>query len=67
MATRLAFALGVLSILAIGISGLALNDIGHGDGGPAEWRALQVSFALIVLFQVTALTMLLRMIRDRRA
>lgn len=63
MAVRLSFGLGVLSVLAVGVSHLALTDISHGTGGPAEWRALQVSFAMIIAFQLAALTTLWRIMR----
>ena len=63
MAVRLSFGLGVLSVLAVGVSHLALTDISHGAGGPAEWRALQVSFALIFSFQLSALMTLWRIMR----
>ena len=63
MAARLSFGLGLLSVVAVGLSLLALNDIGHGDGGPAEWRALRVTFGLIMAFQLSALITLWRIIR----
>ena len=65
MAIRLSFGLGVLSVVAVGVSHLALVDIAHGAGGPAEWRALQGAFALIMAFQLSALLTLWRMIRSR--
>ncbi len=64
-AVRLSFGLGLLSLLAVGISHLALTDISHGAGGTAEWRALQVSFAVIVAFQVSALMTLWRIMRAK--
>jgi hypothetical protein len=63
MAVRLSLGLGVLSVLAVGVSDLALTDIAHGAGGSAEWRALQVSFAMIIAFQLAALTTLWRIMR----
>jgi hypothetical protein len=56
----LSLALGVLSVVAVGVSHLALTDISHGTGGVAEWRALQFSFLVIIAFQVSALTTLWR-------
>jgi hypothetical protein len=53
----------MLSVLAVGVSHLALTDISHGAGGTAEWRALQVSFAMIIAFQLSALTTLWRIMR----
>lgn len=66
MATRLIFGLGIVSVLAVGVSFLALNDIAHGAGGSAEWNALRVTFALILLFQLAALTTLWRLMRPSR-
>jgi hypothetical protein len=63
---RLSFCLGVLSVLAVAASHLALTDISHGQGGTAEWRALQVSFIVIVAFQVSALVTLWRLMRRDR-
>jgi hypothetical protein len=63
MAVRLSFGLGVLSVVAVGISHLALTDIYHDAGGLAEWRALQVSFAVIIAFQLSALITLWRTMR----
>lgn len=53
-------------MLAVGVAHLALTDIAHGSGGPAEWRALQVSFVLIIAFQLSALTTLWRRMRGSR-
>jgi hypothetical protein len=67
MAVRLSFWLGMLSVAAVGVSHLALTDISHGAGGLPEWRALQVSFAIIIAFQLSALMTLWRIMRvDRR-
>jgi hypothetical protein len=60
---RLSFWLGVLSLIAVAISHLALTDISHGQGGTAEWRALQISFLVIAVFQVSALATLWRLMR----
>ena len=66
MAVRLSFGLGIVSLFAVGVSLLALNDIGHSDGGLAEWRALRVTFAIIIAFQVSALITLWRIMRPDR-
>jgi hypothetical protein len=66
VSVRVSFGLGLLSVVAVGVSHLALTDIAHGEGGFAEWRALQVSFAMIIAFQVSALLTLWRIMRDRR-
>ena len=62
---RLSFWIGLLSLAAVGVSHLALTDISHGDGGLLEWRALQVSFAAILLFQAFALVTFWRIMRGR--
>ena len=54
----------VLSVVAVVVSHLALTDISHGAGGSAEWQALQVSFALIIAFQLSALVTLWGIIRS---
>jgi hypothetical protein len=63
MGVRLSFWLGVLSVLAVGVSHLALTDISHGAGGLPEWRALRGSFAIIIAFQLSALITLWRIMR----
>jgi hypothetical protein len=63
-AVRLSFGLGILSVLAVVASHLALTDIAHGEGGVAEWRALQVSLLIIALFQASALTTFWRILQN---
>jgi hypothetical protein len=63
IAVRLSLWLGIVSVVAVGVSFFALNDIGHGDGGPPEWWALRVSFAIILAFQLSALMTLWRVMR----
>ena len=60
---RLSFLLGMVSLASVGISFLALTDISHGAGGPPEWRALQVSFAIIIAFHLCALVTFWRIVR----
>jgi hypothetical protein len=61
---KLSFALGFLSMIAVIACHLALTDIWHGEGDLSlEWRVLQVSFAVIILFQVSTLLTLGRLIR----
>lgn len=63
-AVQLSFVLGVPSVIAVGISHLALTDIWHGENDVvAEWRAVQVSFGVIIAFQLSALITLWRIIR----
>ena len=63
MAVRLSFWLGILSLVAVGVSHLALTDISHGTGGLPEWRALQVSFAIVLAFQLCAVVTLWRIMQ----
>jgi hypothetical protein len=61
---KLSFALGILSLIAVIACHLALTDIWHGEGDLSlEWRILQASFAVIILFQATTLLTLGRLIR----
>ena len=64
-ASRVSFTLGVLSVLAVLISHLALTDIRHGEPDLSlEWRVLQISFAVIIAFQVSALITLRRVLLE---
>ena len=64
---RLSFRLGILSLFAVALSHLALIDIWHGEQDlTLEWRALQVAFAAIIVFQVSALATLRRVLREER-
>ena len=64
---RLSFRLGILSLFAVVLSHMALADIWHGEQDPTlEWRALQMAFGAIILFQVAALATLRRMLRGER-
>jgi hypothetical protein len=59
--------LGLLSLLAVIVSQLALADIYHGEADvSAEWSAVRVGFAVIVAFQASALLTLRRVIREAR-
>jgi uncharacterized membrane protein len=64
---RLTFRLGILSLVAVVLSHLALTDIRHGEQDlTLEWRALQAAFATIIVFQVSALATLRRVLREER-
>lgn len=53
---KISFGLGILSILAVVASHLALTDIWHAEGDLSlEWNVLQVSITVIGFFQVFAL------------
>ncbi|MBI1875023.1 MAG: hypothetical protein HYS05_14200 [Acidobacteria bacterium] len=61
---RMSLALGVLSLLAVLLSHLALTDIYHGEADPGlEWRILRACFVVIFMFQVFALVTLARVVR----
>jgi hypothetical protein len=48
--------LGLLSIVAVFLSFLALTDIGHGEGDlTLEWWIVRISFLVIIAFQISAL------------
>jgi hypothetical protein len=54
--SRIALVLGALSLVAMLIAGMALQDIYHGEPDlTLEWRALQVSSLLILAFHAFAL------------
>jgi uncharacterized membrane protein len=62
---RLSFRLGVLSLFGVVLGHLALTDIRHGEQDlTLEWRALQIAFGTIIVFQVSALATLRRMLRE---
>ncbi|MDA2924555.1 hypothetical protein MYX65_07845 [Acidobacteria bacterium AH-259-L09] len=64
---RVSFGLGVLSLLAVVTSHLALTDIYHGETDVGlEWRVLQICFVVIVVFQLSALYTLRRILRGTR-
>jgi hypothetical protein len=54
--SRIALVLGALSLAAVLIAGMALQDIYHGEADlTLEWRVLQVSSLLILSFHAFAL------------
>jgi Na+/H+ antiporter NhaA len=63
-----AFILGIISLIAVLVSQMALADIYHGeDDLSLEWNALRICFAMIVWFQVFAMATFLRMIKKERS
>ena len=67
-AVGVSYGLGLLSLLAILACHAALTDIWHGEADVAmEWRVLQVSFAIIIAFQLSALLTLRRVLQDKQS
>lgn len=59
--------LGVLSLVAVLVSHLALTDIYHAEGNlTLEWNVLQACFAVIVAAQVFTLLALGKVLRKAR-
>jgi hypothetical protein len=53
---RIAFGMGVLSLLAVVVAILALQDIYHGEADLIlEWMVVRLSFVVITIFHVLAL------------
>ena len=64
-AAKIATVLGVISLVAGGVSALALTDIGHCEVDlRLEWRAVQGAAILIFAFHVAALSTLRRVLRN---
>jgi hypothetical protein len=61
---RITIALGVLTLVALGFSFLALNDIAHGESDLSlEWGILQATTFLIVMFVALAVVTLVRVLK----
>lgn len=59
-------ALGVLSLIALAFSHLALTDIAHGQPEPSqEWLVLQLSAIIFLLFVVVSLATFIRLLRSK--
>jgi hypothetical protein len=61
--------LGVMSVLAIGVSHLALTDIWHGEADVSlEWTVLRLAALVIIVFHVSAFASMWQVLRrDREA
>jgi len=58
--------LGVLSLFSIAICFLALVDVFHGESDLSlEWRALRLSFSIILIFNVFSVITLVRVLRAK--
>jgi hypothetical protein len=63
---QLSLGLGVLSAIAIFFSNLALMDIKHGESDlRLEWGILQISYAIFILFHISAIITFARLLRGR--
>lgn len=57
VASKVSLWLGVMSVMAVILANLALQDIYHGEPDlTLEWRAVRVSFLIILVFHAFALT-----------
>ncbi len=57
-------ALGIVSVVGLLVSLLALTDIAHGEPDVTlEWWVVRVAYLLIVLFQAAALVTLRQILR----
>jgi len=63
---RASLGLGVLALVAVLTSHLALTDIYHAEGDVSlEWNVLRVCFGVIVVSQIAALITLTKALRRR--
>ncbi len=61
---RVSLMLGVVSLVAVGVSHLALTDIAHGEPDlTQEWNVVRAAVVSIVAFQFAALATLWRLLR----
>lgn len=61
---KASIALGVLSLIALVVSHLALTDIAGGEGDVSlEWSVLRVCFALVLFFIAAAILTLRRALK----
>lgn len=64
---RVVVGLGVVSLLAVVASHLALTDIWHGEGDlTSEWQVLRLSFLVILAFHAAAIATVARMLAVMR-
>ncbi len=64
---RISFGLCLLPILAVFVSNLALMDIAHGESDlRLEWRIVQVSYAVFIVFHAVMLVTLARRLKQTR-
>ncbi len=63
---RMSLALGVLSLLAMLLSFLALTDIAHGESDVVwEWRMLRVSALVLLMFIAMSMATLGRVLKSQ--
>ncbi len=64
-AIKITLGLGILSVIGLVMSHLALTDISHCEPDLTfEWKALQISFLVIITFHVSAIYTLTRVLRQ---
>lgn len=64
---RISFGFCLPSILAVFVSNLALMDIAHGESDlRLEWRIVQVSYAVFIVFHAVMLVTLARRLKQTR-
>ncbi len=64
MYIRMTIALGVLSLVALAVSHLALTDIAHGESDVSlEWHILRASALVILMFIALTLVTLRRVLK----
>ncbi len=63
---QVSLGLCLFSAIALFISNLALMDIGHGESDlNLEWRIMQVSYAVFILFHGAALITFIRLLKTK--
>lgn len=60
---RVSLTLGVCSMAALILSNFALMDIQRGEGHGLEWAIMHVSYAVFILFHISAIVTFVRMMR----
>ena len=61
---RMSIALGVLSLIALGISFLALTDIRHGEADVSlEWKFLNFAALILLMYIFSGVVTLFRVLR----
>lgn len=64
---RISLLLAALSAEALFVSNLALTDIQHGNGKRLEWAIMHVSYAIFILFHLSAIVSFIKILRSHSA